>query len=69
MLLLKETKAGGFSVKSMCKLLDQSRLVVFPHLSIWNPYVPSKVGFFCLGSWLEQGIDFGSAKMEGKSTS
>ena len=45
-LLLKETKVGVFSVKSMYKVLDQSPSVVFPHLSIWNPYVPNRVGFF-----------------------
>ena len=44
--LLKETKTGGLYVKSMYKVMDQSLSVFFPHLSIWNPYVPNRVGFF-----------------------
>ena len=33
-------------MKSMYKVMDQSLSVFFPHLSIWNPYVPNRVGFF-----------------------
>ena len=50
-LLLKEAKEGAFSVKLMYKVLDQSPTNVFPYQSIWNPYVPNRVGFLCVGSF------------------
>lgn len=45
-LMLKETKKGKFSVKSMFKVLDQSPTVCFLHLSIWNPATSIGWGFF-----------------------
>ena len=45
-LLLKASKVGGFSVKFLYKVLDQSPPLAFPCRSIWNPRVPPKLGFF-----------------------
>ena len=45
-LLWKETKDGIFSVKSIYNILDSRRGVQFPINIIWNPCVPTKVGFF-----------------------
>ena len=44
-MLLKETSVGNFLVKCLYKVLDDSRVVAFPHRFIWNYCVPSKVGF------------------------
>ncbi|RVW70775.1 Elongation factor 1-gamma [Vitis vinifera] len=44
--LWKETKDGIFSVKSLYSILDSRRGVQFPINIIWNPCVPTKVGFF-----------------------
>ena len=53
-LILKENKAGSFSVKLMYSLLKRCSSVPFPVQLIWNPIVPQKVGFFffCLGDFL-----------------
>ena len=51
--LWKETKDGIFSVKSLYSALDSRSVVQFPNSIIWSPCVPTKVGFFCLGSLLE----------------
>ncbi|RVW50222.1 Threonine--tRNA ligase, mitochondrial 1 [Vitis vinifera] len=45
-LLWKETKDGIFSVKSLYSILDSRSGVQFPINIIWNPCVPTKVGFF-----------------------
>ncbi|RVW15964.1 putative ribonuclease H protein [Vitis vinifera] len=45
-LLWKETKDGIFSVKSLYSILVSRRGVQFPINIIWNPCVPTKVGFF-----------------------
>ena len=45
-MLLKESSAGNFLVKSLNKVLDGSRDVTFPHWFIWNYWVHSKVSFF-----------------------
>ena len=50
----KETKNGNFSVKLLFKAMDRSENVVFPYKFIWNSWVPTKVGFFFLGSLLGQ---------------
>ena len=41
-----KAKDGRFTVKFMYKLLSVSSDATFPFKSIWNPCVPSKVGFF-----------------------
>ena len=51
-LILKEAKDGCFIVNFMHKLLDGSRVFPFLVQSIWNPCVPTKVGFFAWeASW------------------
>ena len=42
-LLLKEAKAGGFWLKLMYRVLDQSSSVALLFRSIWNSDVPTKV--------------------------
>ena len=36
LMFLKESSAGNFLVKSLYKVLDDSRDVAFPHRFIWN---------------------------------
>ena len=38
---------------------------MFPSSIVWNPWVPKRVSFFCLGSYLEENSDYGSTKKEG----
>ena len=45
-LLMKDVREEGFSVKIMYKGLDTSPAIEFPYLSVWNPVVPPKIGFF-----------------------
>ena len=45
-MLWKETKNGKFFVKSLYGALQTRNSVPFPWSIIWNPCVPSKVGFF-----------------------
>ena len=52
LMFFKETKNCNFSMKLLFKDLDRSENVVFPYMFIWNSWVPTKVGFFCLGSLL-----------------
>ena len=56
---------NGFSVRHMYRKLRYSLPTYFPCRSIWNPIVPPKLGFFCLGSFLGQGAYSGPAKEEG----
>ena len=51
-MLWRGTKNEIFTVKSLYKSLDHSCAVSFPGNIIWSPYVPLKVSFFCLGSFL-----------------
>ena len=51
-LLLMDVREKGYSVKLMYKGLDPSPAIEFPYCSIWNPVVPQKIGFFCMGSYL-----------------
>ena len=47
----KLTKDGLLSVKSKFDALEWGREAgLFPKRMFWNQWVPSKVGFFCLGS-------------------
>ena len=45
-LLLKETITDGFSIRLMYRKLMHSLPRAFPFLSIWNPIIPPKLGFF-----------------------
>ena len=49
LMLLKETKDGTFSVKWFNEVLNHSVTILFPHGIIWNTWIPTNVGFFCLG--------------------
>ncbi|RVW32509.1 hypothetical protein CK203_081256 [Vitis vinifera] len=51
------SKNGIFSVKSLYNTLDSGGAVPFPWRIIWSPCVPTKVGFFCLGSFLGEGAN------------
>ena len=57
LMLFKETKNGNFSVKLLFKAMDRYENIVFPYKFIWNSWVPTKVGFFCLGSLLGQSFN------------
>ena len=61
----KETKNEIFIVKSLYNSLDHSCAVPFPWSIIWSPYVPTKVGFFCLGSFMGEGSYLRSTQKEG----
>ncbi|RVW30368.1 hypothetical protein CK203_097914 [Vitis vinifera] len=59
------SKNGSFSVKSLYNTLDSGGAVPFPWRIIWSPCVPTKVGFFCLGSFLGEGPNPRSSQKEG----
>ena len=61
----KGTKNEIFTVKSLYNSLDHSCAVPFPWSIIWSPDVPTKVGFFCLGSFMEEGSYSRSTQEEG----
>ncbi|RVW19551.1 putative ribonuclease H protein [Vitis vinifera] len=63
--LWNASKNGFFSVKSLYNTLDSSGAVPFPWRIIWSPCVPTKVGFFCLGSFLGEGSNPRSTQNEG----
>ena len=51
-LILKETRPDGLLVRRMYRKLMHSLPTDFPWLSIWNPIVPLKLGFFAWeASW------------------
>ena len=55
--LWNASKNGIFSVKSLYNTLDSGGAVPFPWRIIWIPCVHTKVGFFCLGSFLGEGAN------------
>ena len=57
LMLMSEARDWPFSVKLLYKVLVGSNSIVFPHQLIWSNWFPTKMGFFCLGSFLEQGVD------------
>ena len=61
----KKTKSGFFSIKSLYNVVELRSTVQFPRKIIWSPYVPPKVGFFCLGSLMGEIFNFGSTQKEG----
>ena len=49
---MKDVKDGSFSVKLFYLLLAPARDLLFPSRLVWNPWVPTKVGFFAWeASW------------------
>lgn len=50
--LWKETKDEKFSIKSLYSALELRYVILFPRSIIWSSYVPTKMGFFCLGSFV-----------------
>ncbi|KAL6321191.1 hypothetical protein AAG906_015535 [Vitis piasezkii] len=63
--LWNASKNGIFSIKSLYNTLDSGGAVPFPWRIIWSPCVPTKVGFFCLGSFLGEGANPRSTQKEG----
>ena len=45
-LLMKDVKDGRFLVKLFYLLLDLAKDLLFPSRLVWNPWVPTEVGFF-----------------------
>ena len=54
-----KSKDGRFSVKSLYKALEPERQGDFPARVIWNSLVPLRVSFFCLGGYVERGLNLG----------
>ncbi|RVW16904.1 Phosphatidylinositol 4-kinase alpha 1 [Vitis vinifera] len=54
-----KAKDGRFFVKSLYKALEPERLGDFPARVIWNSLMPSRVSFFCLGGYVEKGLNLG----------
>ena len=50
-LILRGSNFGNYSIKLMYEILNRSATssLPFSDLSIWNPMIPLKVGFFALG--------------------
>ena len=53
------SKVSRFSVKSLYKALEPERQWDFPARVIWNSLVPLRVSFFCLGGYVERGLNLG----------
>ena len=47
-MIMKESKASGFSAKGLYRLLDQAPIVPFPFRLFWSSFGPTKVAFFFL---------------------
>ena len=58
---MERGKNGSFFVKTCFDLLEGGRQLLVPIKMLWNPIVPTKVGFFCLGSLVGQDSDHGLA--------
>ena len=63
--ILTGSKNGKFSSKALYSALKLGSTTLFPTSVFWNSWVPPKVGFFCLGGYLDNGFNFGSFKEEG----
>ncbi|RVW89086.1 hypothetical protein CK203_040252 [Vitis vinifera] len=59
-----KAKDRRFSIKSLYKALESERLGDFPSRVIWNSLVPPRVSFFCLGGYVEKGLNLGSYSEE-----
>ena len=55
----KEGEGGLFEVKKAYSVLTSTTGADFPHSKIWVDKVPTKIVFFCLGSYLGEGSHFG----------
>ena len=61
----KKTKSGFFSIKSLYSVVELGSTVRFPRKIIWSPYVPPRVGFFCLGGLMGESFNFESTQKDG----
>ena len=61
----KKTKSGFFIVKSLYSAGELGSTVRFPRKIIWSPYVPPRVGFFCLGSLVGEVLTLDQLKRRG----
>ena len=59
------SKNGFFTVKSFYSSLVPCISREFPSSLVWNPWVPKRVIFFSLGSYLGKNSNYGSTKQEG----
>ena len=57
--------SGSFSVKAYFNQLEGASFVLVPTKMPWNPYVPSKISFFCLGGLVGKDSHFKSIKKRG----
>ena len=60
-------KDGTFSVKSSYDLLEGGRQQLVPFKMIWNPLVPTKVGFFVWEVWWGKILSMDQLKKRGFS--
>ena len=60
-------KDGMFSVKSSYDLLEGGRQQIVPVKMIWNPIVPTKVGFFVWEVWWGKILTMDQLKKRGFS--
>ena len=58
-ILWKEGADGLFKVKKAYRVLANAEGAGFPHSNVWVDKVPTKIVFFCLGSYLGEGSYFG----------
>ena len=63
--LWKETKDKNFSIKSLYSALEPRIAVPFSWNIIWSPCVPTKMGFFCLGTIVGEVCNPRSTQKEG----
>ena len=55
----KKGEDGLFKVKKAYSVLANIEGADFPHSNVWVDKVPTKIAFFCLGSYLGEGSHFG----------
>ena len=63
----KEAKNGSFSVKSSFDLLEGRRQQSVPIKMLWNPIIPTKVGFFAWEVWWGKILTMDQLKKRGFS--
>ena len=66
-LLMKDVKDGRFSVKFLYLLLALARNLLFPSRLVWNPWVPTKVGFFAWEASLGKVLTLDQLKKRGRA--
>ena len=67
MLLLKNVKDDRFSVKLFYKFLVLPQISLFPSRCVWNPWVPTKVGFFAWEASLGKVLTLDQLKRRGRA--